>query len=145
MAERSISAPVHILKADGGTLPLEAALQQPVEAVFTGPAASVLGIEALCAPQVNSISLDVGGTTTDIAFWENGLPLMARKVRLLPVILRRCAPFICAASASAVTAGCIKRKTVMLSDPSAKSRCRCRRQYGNAERCADYGGLCAFR
>lgn len=79
LAERGISAPVHILKADGGTLPLEAALQQPVEAVFTGPAASVLGIEALCAPQVNSISLDVGGTTTDIAFWENGLPLMARK------------------------------------------------------------------
>ena len=60
LAERGISAPVHILKADGGTLPLEAALQQPVEAVFTGPAASVLGIEALCAPEVNSISLDVG-------------------------------------------------------------------------------------
>ena len=43
-----------------------------------GPAASVLGIEALGAPQVKSISLDVGGTTTDIAFWENGLPLLAR-------------------------------------------------------------------
>ena len=79
LAERGICAPVHILKADGGTLPLEAALQQPVEAVFTGPAASVLGIEALAAPGVNSISLDVGGTTTDIAFWENGLPLMAKR------------------------------------------------------------------
>ena len=79
LTERGINAPVHILKADGGTLPLEAAIQQPVEAVFTGPAASVLGIEALAAPQVNSISLDVGGTTTDIAFWENGLPLMAKR------------------------------------------------------------------
>ena len=79
MGERGIDAPVHILKADGGTLPLEAAINQPVEAIFTGPAASVLGIEALAAPNVNSISLDVGGTTTDIAFWENGLPLMARK------------------------------------------------------------------
>ena len=72
LTERGINAPVHILKADGGTLPLEAAIQQPVEAVFTGPAASVLGIEALAAPLVNSISLDVGGTTTDIAFWEQG-------------------------------------------------------------------------
>ena len=50
-----------------------------MEAVFTGPAASVLGIEALAAPLVNSISLDVGGTTTDIAFWEQGLPLMAKR------------------------------------------------------------------
>lgn len=79
MAERGICAPVHVLKADGGTLPIEAAINQPVEAIFTGPAASVLGIEALAAPTVNSISLDVGGTTTDIAFWKNGLPLMARK------------------------------------------------------------------
>lgn len=79
LEERGIKAPVHILKADGGTLPLESAIQQPVEAVFTGPAASVLGIEALAAPRVNSISLDVGGTTTDIAFWEHGLPLMAKR------------------------------------------------------------------
>ncbi|WP_293555989.1 hydantoinase/oxoprolinase family protein [Phascolarctobacterium sp.] len=79
LVERGIHAPVHILKADGGTLPLAVALEQPVEAVFTGPAASVLGIEALAAPAVNSISLDVGGTTTDIAFWENGLPLMAKR------------------------------------------------------------------
>ena len=79
LTERGINAPVHILKADGGTLPLEAAMRQPVEAVFTGPAASVLGIEALAAPLVNSISLDVGGTTTDIAFWEQGLPLMAKR------------------------------------------------------------------
>ncbi|PWM79434.1 MAG: hydantoinase [Phascolarctobacterium sp.] len=79
LKERNITAPVQILKADGGTLPLEAALKQPVEAVFTGPAASVLGIKALGAPQGKSISLDVGGTTTDIAFWDNGEPLLAKK------------------------------------------------------------------
>mgnify|MGYP000503114578 FL=1 len=59
---------------------MEAALKQPVEAVFTGPAASVLGIEALgAAPEGKCISLDVGGTTTDIAFWDNGEPLLAKK------------------------------------------------------------------
>lgn len=80
LKERNITAPVQILKADGGTLPLEAALKQPVEAVFTGPAASVLGIEALgAAPKGKCISLDVGGTTTDIAFWDNGEPLLAKK------------------------------------------------------------------
>ena len=79
LSERKISAPVYILKADGGTLPLQDAIYQPVEAVFTGPAASVLGIEALVAPDVPAISLDVGGTTTDIAFWEDGHPLMAKR------------------------------------------------------------------
>lgn len=79
LKHRNITAPVHILKADGGTLPLEISLNHPVEAIFTGPAASVLGIEALGAPRVKSISLDVGGTTTDIAFWDNGLPLQAKK------------------------------------------------------------------
>lgn len=77
--QRGITAPVHILKADGGTIPIHAALEQPVETIFTGPAASVLGIEALAAPDINTISLDVGGTTTDIAFWEKGQPLMAKR------------------------------------------------------------------
>ncbi len=81
--ERGVQAPVYILKADGGTLPLEEAVEQPVEAIFTGPAASVLGIEALAAPELNSISLDVGGTTTDIAFWEQGAPLMAKRGAVL--------------------------------------------------------------
>lgn len=76
---RHIEAQVQILKADGGTIPLAAALEQPVEAVFTGPAASVLGIAALDAPDINAVSLDVGGTTTDIAFWSCGRPLLANR------------------------------------------------------------------
>lgn len=79
LTQRQIIAPIHVLKADGGTLPLAAALEQPIEGVFTGPAASVLGIEAIDPPEHCAISLDVGGTTTDIAFWEDGKPLMARK------------------------------------------------------------------
>ena len=78
LAQRQISAPVQILKADGGTLPLEEAALMPEESIFTGPAASVLGILALTPPAQDSISLDVGGTTTDIAFWEHGKPLLAR-------------------------------------------------------------------
>lgn len=79
ITSRGITAPVHILKADGGTLPLSIALKHPVEAIFTGPAASVLGIEALALPRVQAVSLDVGGTTTDIAFWDNAKPLLANK------------------------------------------------------------------
>ncbi len=79
VAGRGVTAPVHILKADGGTMPLAAAGSRPVEAVFTGPAASVLGIMALAAPQGEAVSLDIGGTTTDIALWRDGAPLFAER------------------------------------------------------------------
>ncbi|MDR3560682.1 MAG: hydantoinase/oxoprolinase family protein [Negativicutes bacterium] len=79
MAERGVTAPVYVLKADGGTMPLAAAAQRPVEAVFTGPAASVLGIMALTATDGEAVSLDIGGTTTDIALWRDGVPLFAER------------------------------------------------------------------
>ncbi|MDR3592394.1 MAG: hydantoinase/oxoprolinase family protein [Negativicutes bacterium] len=79
MTERGIQAPVYVLKADGGTMPLAAAALRPVEAVFTGPAASVLGILALTTPQGEAVSLDIGGTSTDIALWRDGIPLFAER------------------------------------------------------------------
>ena len=58
-------------------MPLSVAKNNPVEAIFTGPAASVLEIMAMDSVDVPSISLDIGGTTTDIALWQNGVPLFA--------------------------------------------------------------------
>lgn len=75
--QRGIAAPVYILKADGGTMPLETAGMLPVETIFTGPAASVLGIMAMAPVDRPAVSLDIGGTTTDIALWQHGLPLFA--------------------------------------------------------------------
>lgn len=77
LTQRGITAPVYILKADGGTMPLALSRLQPVEAIFTGPAASVLGIMALTSTTGQAISLDIGGTTTDIALWQEGKPLFA--------------------------------------------------------------------
>jgi N-methylhydantoinase A/oxoprolinase/acetone carboxylase beta subunit len=47
-----------------------------VESIFSGPAASVMGIIALCDIFHDSIILDVGGTTTDIAIFASGSPLV---------------------------------------------------------------------
>ncbi len=83
LRQRRLAAPVYILKADGGTLPLAVSRKTPVEAIFTGPAASILGVQALSEVGEPAASLDVGGTTTDIALWRNGLPLAApRGVRI---------------------------------------------------------------
>jgi len=79
LKERRISAPVYILKADGGTLPLEGSLQMPVETIFSGPAASIMGVMALTPPGQTSVVVDIGGTTTDLALILSGRPLLSSK------------------------------------------------------------------
>ena len=79
LSTRNIKAPLHILKADGGSLPMEHMVSRPVETAFTGPAATVLGLSALGAiGNAHTVALDIGGTTTDISLWKDGKPLMTK-------------------------------------------------------------------
>ena len=76
-----IRAPLRLLKADGGAVPAALARQEPVQSVLSGPAASVMGILALCpavAEDACSVLLDVGGTTTDVALFAQGSPVVDR-------------------------------------------------------------------
>lgn len=73
-----IHAPARLLKADGGATPLALSRQQPVDSILSGPAASVMGVMALCDVCEDSILLDVGGTTTDIALYAAGSPVLDR-------------------------------------------------------------------
>ena len=77
--ERNIRAPVYILKADGGTLPIEKSMEFPVETIFSGPAASTIGALALTPENETSVVVDIGGTTTDLALILSGKPLLASK------------------------------------------------------------------
>lgn len=82
--EKGITAPVNILKADGGTMPLERSRELPVESILSGPAASVMGVLAQQAQELEPASdadtliLDIGGTTTDIALLVSGSPLVEK-------------------------------------------------------------------
>ena len=78
LKEMGIDAPVNILKADGGTMPAEVSKNIPVESILSGPAASIMGIIALSKITEDSVILDIGGTTTDIAVFASGAPLMER-------------------------------------------------------------------
>ena len=79
LSQHGIDAPLYILKADGGTLPFEQAVRMPVETIFSGPAASTMGVLALAPAGQTSVVLDVGGTTTDLALILSGRPLMASR------------------------------------------------------------------
>ncbi len=76
---RNLDCEVHILKADGGTIPLEISRSRPCETMFSGPAASTMGGVAITRDQLNSVVLDIGGTTSDISLLIGGQPLYASK------------------------------------------------------------------
>ncbi|MGB9802591.1 hydantoinase/oxoprolinase family protein [Desulfofundulus sp.] len=79
ITQRGIKGAIFILKADGGTLPLESSLEVPVETIFSGPAASTLGVQALTPPGETAVVVDIGGTTTDLALILSGQPLLASR------------------------------------------------------------------
>jgi N-methylhydantoinase A len=71
---------VFLLKADGGTMQLEDSLIRPVETILSGPAASIMGAEALSAyPDSNTVIVDIGGTTTDISVQVKGDTVFQRQ------------------------------------------------------------------
>lgn len=74
---RGFNGPIRILKADGGVFPLERI--RPVESIYSGPAASILGALAQSEPEESFIVVDIGGTTTDIGLVLGGSPLLSFK------------------------------------------------------------------
>lgn len=75
LEKEGIQAPVSILKADGGIMSIDSAKDMPVETILSGPAASLMGIYALLDTTQDAVLLDIGGTTTDIFFLADGIPL----------------------------------------------------------------------
>lgn len=71
-----VKAPVYILKADGGTVEIEESINYPCQTILSGPAASIMGVVALVNGQRDAVALDIGGTTTDIAVFADGVPLL---------------------------------------------------------------------
>lgn len=76
MSKRNINASVVIVRSDGSLMSEEFASIRPVETLLCGPAASVMGAAGLVS-DANSIVVDMGGTTTDIALVKNGIPVKA--------------------------------------------------------------------
>ena len=74
--DRGIGAPVYILKADGGTFSLSRSRTFPAQTILSGPAASIMGTLNTFSAAEDAVVLDIGGTTTDIAVFADGVPLL---------------------------------------------------------------------
>ncbi|WP_462271115.1 hydantoinase/oxoprolinase family protein [Desulfobacter sp.] len=76
LEEMGLTVPIQILKADGGTMTLEASMDFPAQTVLSGPAASIMGAIPYAPEGQDAVVLDIGGTTTDIAFLVDKTPLL---------------------------------------------------------------------
>lgn len=74
--EHGLDVPIYTLKADAGTMNLQASLTQPGQTILSGPAASVMGAIPYTQENTDTLILDIGGTTTDMAIVVNRVPLL---------------------------------------------------------------------
>ncbi|WP_440952153.1 hydantoinase/oxoprolinase N-terminal domain-containing protein [Methanococcoides sp. FTZ1] len=70
---RGIEARMLILRCDGSVANVEDALNKPIETIFSGPAASLLGASHLSGRKTCAV-IDVGGTSTDLLSIHDGVP-----------------------------------------------------------------------
>ena len=78
LKDRGIDATILVFKGDGTLMNIEKARERPVETILSGPAASLMGGKLLCKEN-NFIVVDIGGTSTDIAYLDDGFPRISKE------------------------------------------------------------------
>src|SRR5690606_12568300 len=73
ISRRGMNSRLLMLKCDGSVVGINEALEKPIESIFSGPAASLVGASYLSGLDTCAV-IDVGGTSTDVSMLENGLP-----------------------------------------------------------------------
>lgn len=73
ITKRGINARLLMLKCDGSVVGIKDALKKPIETIFSGPAASLVGASYLSGLDSCAV-IDVGGTSTDISSICMGVP-----------------------------------------------------------------------
>ncbi len=81
---------LHVLRSDGGLASAAAAEQYPVNLLMSGPAGGVSGAiwVANQAGHKDLLTLDMGGTSTDVALVQNGIAQLRRETTVSDVTVR---------------------------------------------------------
>ena len=76
--KRKLDAKILMLKCDGSVIDIKGAKLRPIETIFSGPAASVMGASYLSGLDTCAV-IDVGGTSTDVSLIKKGNPKLCEK------------------------------------------------------------------
>ncbi|KAF8207605.1 5-oxoprolinase [Mycena galopus ATCC 62051] len=82
---------LRILRSDGGLSSVSLATRFPVTLALSGPAGGVSGVVSSVAAETkykNLITIDMGGTSTDVALIENATPRIRRETHVADLIVR---------------------------------------------------------
>ncbi len=90
LAEVASDVKLHILRSDGGLASATSAAEYPVNLLMSGPAGGVTGAlwVAVQAGFPNLLTVDVGGTSTDVALIQGGQPRLRRETTVGDVTVR---------------------------------------------------------
>jgi N-methylhydantoinase A len=90
LASKAGAVKLHILRSDGGLASASSAEEYPVNLLMSGPAGGVTGAlwVALQAGFPNLLTVDVGGTSTDVALIMDGEPKLRRETTVGDVTVR---------------------------------------------------------
>ncbi|WP_067650494.1 hydantoinase/oxoprolinase family protein [Nocardia harenae] len=81
MAARGLALPPFIMQANGGVVPVSAAIRRPLHTIGSGPAGGLAGTTAVAAAQGHRgvIATDMGGTSFEVGLLIDGAPVQARE------------------------------------------------------------------
>jgi N-methylhydantoinase A len=87
---QQITAPLLIMKSNGGVTSAETAARQAIHTALSGPAAGVIGAVSVAhsAGFANIISIDVGGTSADICLVRDRQPEITKDAKIGPFPLK---------------------------------------------------------
>ncbi|MWG36295.1 hydantoinase/oxoprolinase family protein [Halomarina oriensis] len=84
LSDAGSSATMNVVRSDGGLMSPRAATQRPVELALSGPSGGVVGAATIAqlkgVPDV--LTLDMGGTSTDVSLVEDGKPGTTRQTKV---------------------------------------------------------------
>ena len=90
LQDRGITAPLSILRSDGGLVQSAKAAEDPVSLLLSGPAGGVTGAVwfAEQAGYTDFLTFDMGGTSTDVALVLGGEPRIGRETKVGDLAVR---------------------------------------------------------
>jgi N-methylhydantoinase A len=84
LEEAGSTATMNVVRSDGGLMSSTAAKRRPVELALSGPSGGVVGAATIASKKgvPDVLTLDMGGTSTDVSLVEDGTPGTTRQTKV---------------------------------------------------------------